>query len=243
MEQIARPLAIVTDIEGTTTPIAFVRDTLFPFARARLAGFLRERHTMPEVEAVLAATREEIDDQTTSLDSMIAVLEGWIDEDRKAAPLKTLQGLIWEAGYRDGALTAPVYADAAVALRKWQAAGIRLAVYSSGSVAAQKLLFGHSDEGDLTGLFSDWFDLGTGSKLDQGSYRRIAERLGVAPGALLFLSDHPGELDAARRAGLTCIRADRGDPPPAPVGEHRCVTSFADIIFDDTIFDVDTGER
>ncbi len=231
-----RPAVILTDIEGTTTPIAFVRDTLFPFARARLAGFVRERHDTPEIEAILAATWKEMGDDAASLDSAIAALEGWIDDDRKAPPLKSLQGLIWEAGYRDGALIAPVYEDAAAALRRWQADGIRLAVYSSGSVAAQKLLFGHSDQGDLTGLFGGWFDLATGGKLDAASYRRIAGRMGADPGSILFLSDHPAELDAAHAAGLCCIRSDRGDPPPAPVGDHACVTSFDDIVLGDFVF-------
>ena len=98
-------------------------------------------------------------------------------------------------------------------------------------MAAQKLLFGHSDRGDLTGLFGGWFDLATGGKLDAASYRRIAGRMGADAGAILFLSDHPGELDAAHAAGLRCIRSDRGDPPPAPVGDHACVTSFVDIVF------------
>ena len=221
-----RPAAILTDIEGTTTPIAFVRDTLFPFARARLAEFVRENGHQPSVSTAL-------DEPDTSLESVIDALIGWIDADRKAPPLKTLQGMIWEAGYRDCSLTAPVYDDAAAALKRWQAAGIRLAVYSSGSVAAQKLLFGHTSHGDLTLLFENWFDLETGSKLEPGSYRRIADSLSPGTGDILFLSDHPGELDAAREAGLRTVRSDRGDPPPAPVGDHVTVTSFADIDFAD----------
>lgn len=227
-----RPAAILTDIEGTTTPIAFVRDTLFPFARARLAGFVRDRGDEPPVRAALDAARAEMGEPDASPDEVIDALTGWIDADRKAPPLKILQGLIWEAGYRDGSLTAPVYDDAAAALTRWHEAGIRLAVYSSGSVAAQKLLFGHSSHGDLTGLFEGWFDLETGSKLEPVSYRRIAESLDLETGDILFLSDHPGELDAAREAGLRTVRSDRGDPPPAPVGDHVTVTSFAGIAFD-----------
>ncbi|MDA0664320.1 MAG: acireductone synthase [Proteobacteria bacterium] len=227
-----RPAAILTDIEGTTTPIAFVRDTLFPFARARLAGFVRDNGKEAAVSTALDAARAEMEKPDAALESVIDALIGWIDADRKAPPLKTLQGMIWEAGYRDGSLTAPVYDDAAAALTRWHADGIRLAVYSSGSIAAQKLLFGHSSHGDLTGLFEGWFDLETGSKLAPGSYRLIADRLGLGTGDILFLSDHPGELDAAREAGLRTIRSDRGDPPPAPVGDHVTVTSFAGIAFD-----------
>ena len=227
-----QPAAILTDIEGTTTPIAFVRDTLFPFARARLAEFVRDHGDAPPVRAALDAARAEMEKPDATRQEVIDVLTGWIDADRKAPPLKTLQGMIWEAGYRDGSLTAPVYDDAAAALKRWHADGIRLAVYSSGSVAAQKLLFGHSSHGDLTLLFEGWFDLETGSKLAPDSYRRIADRLGIKTGDILFLSDHPGELDAAREAGLRTIRSDRGDPPPAPVGDHVTVTSFAGIAFD-----------
>lgn len=225
-----RPEAIVTDIEGTTTPIAFVKETLFPFARARMADFVAAHGGEPAVAAALADARALAGlDPAAGDEPLVAALVRWIDEDRKAPPLKTLQGLIWEAGYRSGDLVAPVYADAAAALRAWHAAGIALAVYSSGSVAAQKLLFGHSDRGDLTGLFSHWFDLATGSKLEPGSYARIAAALGHAPADILFLSDHPGELDAAAAAGMRVVRVDRGDPPPAPPGGNPVVRSFAEI--------------
>jgi enolase-phosphatase E1 len=225
------PKAIVTDIEGTTTPIAFVKETLFPFARARLAAFVAGHRNDPAVAAALKAVRDEAGGSLNDA-AVMETLIGWIDADRKAAPLKTLQGLIWQAGYASGELKAPVYADAADCLRRWHAAGIALYVYSSGSVPAQKLLFGHSDRGDLTPLFAGWFDLSTGSKLEPESYRKIAGAIGAAPGGILFLSDHPGELDAARAAGLRAVRLDRGDPPPAPPGSHPCVTTFADIVFD-----------
>ena len=223
------PKAIVTDIEGTTTPIAFVKETLFPFARARVAAFLAAQRQQPGVAEAFEAARALAGGETVADADVVTALLGWIDQDRKAAPLKTLQGLIWADGYGTGALKAPIYPDAAQSLRRWHDAGIRLYVYSSGSVPAQKLLFGHSDQGDLTPLFSGWFDLSTGSKLEAASYRRIAEAIGLAPRDILFLSDHPGELDAARAAGLAAIRLDRGDPPPAPPGDHPCVRSFADI--------------
>lgn len=225
------PKAIVTDIEGTTTPIAFVKETLFPFARARLAAFIAGHRNDPEVATALAEVRAEAGKKLSEAE-VVETLIRWIDTDRKAAPLKTLQGLIWKAGYASGVLKAPVYADAAAALRRWHAAGIALYVYSSGSVAAQKLLFGHSDQGDLTDLFDGWFDLATGSKLAPESYRRIAVAIGVPPGDILFLSDHLAELDAAQTAGLRTVRVDRGDAPPVPPGDHPCVTTFASIVFE-----------
>jgi enolase-phosphatase E1 len=221
--------AVVTDIEGTTTPISFVRDVLFPFARARLADYVAAHGAEPAVAEVLAAARIEAGDPAMTDAALVAALIGWIDADRKAAPLKSLQGLIWEDGYATGDLKAPVYADAAAGLRAWHTAGLRLAVYSSGSVPAQKLLFGHTDRGDLTGLFSGWFDLATGFKLEAGSYTAIAAALGLAPADILFLSDHPGELAAAEAAGLAAIRVDRGDVPPVPPGAQRTVHSFAEI--------------
>jgi len=229
---VTQPRAVVTDIEGTTTPISFVRDTLFPFARDRLGRFVAARQDDAPVAAALEDARAEMGAPDAETEAVVAALAGWIDADRKVPALKTLQGLIWRDGYETGALVAPVYDDVPVALRRWQAAGITLAVYSSGSVAAQKLLFGHTDHGDLTGLFAHWFDLATGSKLEAGSYRRIAAEIGCAPGDILFLSDHPGELDAARDAGLRTLRADRGDPPPGPGGDHPAIRSFTEIVFD-----------
>ena len=217
-----RPKVVVTDIEGTTTPISFVKEILFPYARQRLPKFVALNGRDPEVAAALAEARA----LAEGADPVMA-LARWIDEDRKVAPLKTLQGMIWEEGYRAGVLVAPVYLDAAAALREWHEAGIALAVYSSGSVPSQKLLFAHSDQGDLTPLFSGWFDLATGPKLEAESYKKIAAALG-GPG--LFLSDHPGELDAAEAAGWDAIRLDRGkESMVAPPSKHRTVKSFAEI--------------
>jgi enolase-phosphatase E1 len=227
-----RPAAIVTDIEGTTTPVAFVHRTLFPFARAALPEVLERTPRPPDVEAAFAEARALAGGDALSDRQVVDTLIRWIDEDRKVAPLKTLQGLVWADGYRSGKLVAPVYADAAAALRRWHDAGIRLAVYSSGSVAAQKLLFGHCDRGDLTPLFSHWFDLETGSKLESASYTAIAGELSILPDNVLFLSDHPGELAAATAAGMAAVRLDRGDPPPAAPGDHPTVESFAEIVFD-----------
>lgn len=203
--------AILTDIEGTTGSIAFVADTLFPYARAHLRGFVAAH---PAETAPILAEIGTADPVATLLD--------WIDEDRKATPLKTLQGMIWAEGYADGTLTGHVYSDAVAALRAWHDAGLALYVYSSGSIAAQKLIFGHSVAGDLTPLFSGYFDTTTGPKQDAGSYISIAEAIGLDPGAILFLSDHPGEIAAAHAAGLATQLVSRDDGPG--------VASFAEIV-------------
>ena len=219
-----RPKAVVTDIEGTTTPISFVKEILFPYARQRLPKFVALNGRDAQVAAALTEARALAEGKDP-----VAALIQWIDEDRKVGPLKALQGMIWEEGYATGVLVAPVYPDAAKALADWHASGITLYVYSSGSIPSQKLLFGHSDQGDLTGLFSGWFDLTSGPKLESESYRKIAAAIG-GPG--LFLSDHPGELAAAEDAGFAAIRVDRVDPPPVPPGHHKTVKSFADIVFE-----------
>lgn len=202
--------AIVTDIEGTTSSLSFVKDVLFPYARRHLADFVRTHGGDPEVRRLLddvgaAAGRPLADAEA------VAELLRWMDEDRKATPLKALQGLIWEEGYRRGEFTGHVYEDAVRRLREWHERGLRLYVYSSGSVHAQQLLFGHTAYGDLTPLFSGWFDTGVGAKQDIGSYRRIAREIGLPPQAILFLSDVPAELDAAAAAGMaTCWLARDG---------------------------------
>ncbi len=220
--------AVVTDIEGTTTPISFVRDRLFPYARARLPSYVAKHRAEPPVAAALDEARELAGGGTD--DELVHELVAWIEQDRKVGPLKLLQGMIWEEGYRVGALKAPVYEDAVAAFRAWHDAGVKLCVYSSGSVTAQKLLFGHSDHGDLEGLFSGWFDLATGSKLEAASYRAIAAQIGGAASDMLFLSDHPGELDAAEAAGMRVVRVDRGaESMAAPASSHITVKSFVEI--------------
>jgi enolase-phosphatase E1 len=224
-----RPRAILTDIEGTTTSIAFVKEVLFPFARAHLPGHVAAYAADPEVRRCLDDARATAGDPALSDVAVVALLLRWIDEDRKATPLKTLQGLVWAAGYRSGELVAHVYDDAALALRAWHAAGLPLHVFSSGSVAAQRLLFGHTTHGDLTPLLGSYFDTTTGSKLEAGSYRAIARALGLPHEALLFLSDHTGELDAAAAAGMRTICLDRGEAVIPPNTPHRRVSTFAAI--------------
>jgi len=196
------PRAILTDIEGTTSSIAFVAETLFPYARERLPAFVAAH---PEDAAPILAEVAAMEPGDP-----IATLTRWIDDDRKATPLKTLQGMIWADGYRERAFTGHIYPDAAAALRRWHAAGIALYIFSSGSVAAQKLLFGHSDAGDLTPLFSGYFDTTTGPKREAASYHAIVDAIGLAADEILFLSDTPEEIAAAREAGLSALLIDRG---------------------------------
>ena len=202
---------ILTDIEGTTSAIAFVKETLFPFAEAELDAFRDAHEEDPEVAAVMAEVREIAREQDPR-----STLRIWMAEDAKVTPLKTLQGLIWKAGYRDGQLKGHVWPDVPPCLRAWSKAGLRLAVYSSGSVAAQKLLFGHSEAGDLTPLFTGFFDTQVGGKRDATSYATIAAGLYLPPSDILFLSDVVEELDAAKTAGLaTCqlVRVADGTQP------------------------------
>jgi enolase-phosphatase E1 len=193
--------AVLTDIEGTTSSLSFVKEVLFPYARERIGDFVRARRGDPAVQAQLAEVRR-LAGNGLDETSAIAQLERWIDEDQKITPLKALQGMIWEDGYRRGDFTGHVYEDAVRALRQWNNRGLKLYVYSSGSVLAQKLLFAHTAYGDLTSLFAGYFDTTVGGKREADSYRAIAGQIGLAPGEILFLSDIREELDAARAAGM-----------------------------------------
>ena len=166
--------AILTDIEGTTTSISFVVDVLFPYAYERMADFVAAHGDEPEVKAQLDAVRAETGEELSDAE-VVATLRRWIDEDRKATPLKNLQGMLWEAGYHNGDFTGHVYTDAVTKLREWHKAGLKLYVYSSGSVKAQQLIFGFSDAGDLTPLFSGYFDTRIGHKREADAYRAITD--------------------------------------------------------------------
>jgi enolase-phosphatase E1 len=219
--------AILTDIEGTTSSISFVKDVLFPYSRRHLAGFVTAHAHRPEVAALLEDTRALAGRADAQIDAVIATLLAWIDADRKAPPLKALQGMIWEDGYRRGEYRGHVYPDAVAALRRWHAAGIAVFVYSSGSVAAQQLLFAHSEHGDLTPLFAGHFDTRVGAKAEVSSYRAISAAVAMPPADMVFLSDTPAELDAAATAGMTPIQLRRDGAPPASA--YRTVSSFADL--------------
>jgi enolase-phosphatase E1 len=220
--------AILTDIEGTTSSIRFVHEVLFPYARAHLAEFVRTHQQQPQVVEQLRAVSREVGEELDT-EAAIARLLAWIAEDKKITPLKALQGMIWESGYQHGDFTGHVYADAVQGLRRWHGAGIKLYVYSSGSVYAQQLLFGHSDKGDLTPLFSGYFDTRIGNKREVAAYRAIIDELRLDAAEILFLSDIKEELDAAQEAGMqTCwlVREAEALDPDAP---HPQVKDFSAI--------------
>lgn len=200
--------AVLTDIEGTTTDIAFVHDTLFPYARARMAEFITNSANQPEVSAELARVSE-IVGRPLPVDQAAEQLDLWMQADKKIAPLKSLQGMIWAQGYADGSLEGHMYEDAVAGLKRWKDAGLDLYVYSSGSVQAQKLIFGHTNWGDLTPLFSGYFDTAVGQKREAASYQKIAASTGYLPEHILFLSDIEAELDAAAGIGMHTAHLQR----------------------------------
>jgi enolase-phosphatase E1 len=217
---------ILTDIEGTTSSISFVKDVLFPYARERLPAFVVTHADDPDVQHWLHEAAKEAGLVSTGQQELIDLLLEWIDADRKSTALKALQGMIWKDGYASGEYRAHVYPEVAARLRAWHAAGKRLYVYSSGSVPAQKLFFAHSEAGDLGPLLSGYFDTETGPKREAESYRRIATSIGVPAGEILFLSDIVEELDAAAAAGLRTTQIAR---PPATCPNacvHVCVADF-----------------
>lgn len=219
--------AIVTDIEGTTSSMSFVHDVLFPYARRALPDFVAARRNDPDVRRWLVEVGNEIGADPESPD-VIDTLLHWIDIDRKHTALKALQGLIWASGYESGAFRAHVYPEVAAKLCEWKNAGIDLYVYSSGSVPAQRLFFGYSEAGDLTTLFSGYFDTEIGGKRECASYARILGMIGRTGAETLFLSDVVAELDAAREAGLHTILLERGEPNADRNG-HPAVSDFNQI--------------
>jgi len=201
--------AIITDIEGTTSRISFVTEVLFPYARQHLPAFVRSQQHQPEVAQELAAVRQQLQAPDADIEQCIKALLGWLDADQKITPLKSLQGMIWRAGYEQGHFTGHVYPDVIAQLQAWHAKGIRLYIYSSGSVAAQQLLFKYSDAGDLTPLFSGYFDTHIGAKRELASYAAILQQLQLPPTQVLFLSDVVAELDPARQLGIATVQLIR----------------------------------
>ena len=216
------PDAILLDVEGTTTPIAFVRDVLFPLARARLPALLTGRADDPAVASECAAVRAVAPGQ-----DVLAVLLGWMDADAKATPLKALQGLIWREAYASGAVQGVVYPDVAPAFRRWHARRVRLFIYSSGSVEAQRLIFAHSTAGDLSPLLSGYFDTRVGPKREPASYQAIARAIDAPPGGVLFLSDVAAELDAASAAGMLVTQIVRAADGTVASPGHPTAADFS----------------
>jgi enolase-phosphatase E1 len=225
---------ILLDIEGTTTPIAFVADTLFPYARLHLPAYLEQQGGTPECRRAVSRLRAEYEVDRAAGANVPAwspreYLDWLMDRDRKSPALKELQGRVWEEGYRNGTLVGEVFDDVPAALGRWREAGIPVAIYSSGSVRAQQSLFRRSTAGDLTPYLSWHFDTGVGGKRDPASYARIAADVNLPTGDILFVSDVAAELDAARAAGLRTALMVRPGNAPQPDTGHQIVGSLADL--------------
>ena len=215
------PTVVLTDIEGTTTPSSFIQHVLMPFAHAALPDWAA-RIDLPEVAGVLAEVRRMVPDQ-----SELTTLRHWSERDLKIAPLQQLQGMIWEQGYADGALRGQVFADIAPHLRAWAGSGLRVFTFTSGSIQAQRLIFGHSVDGDLSGLIAGFFDTRIGAKRDPDTYVRLAIGMNVPPLAVAFLSDVEAELDAATTAGMRVCHIVRPGSGTAPSQRHPVAADFA----------------
>ena len=222
---------VVVDIEGTTSASAFVFDVLFPYAADRFPAWLDEHAGEADRERIVAAVAAEADLADASTDAVIATLRTWVAEDRKATPLKELQGLIWEQGFADGELISDFFPDALIALSQWHGAGLPISVYSSGSVLAQRNWYAHSPQGDLTDWIAGYYDTANaGPKRESASYRAIAEAIGIDPTRLLFCSDVVAELDAARDAGWQVVRVRRpGEPHAVEDSAYPEVAEMTDI--------------
>lgn len=223
--------AIVLDVEGTTAPIAFVHDVLFPFAAARLDEFLAAHHGEAEVASAVAMLEaERAADREVSAPDLAAYAHALMRIDRKSTGLKALQGFLWREGYRAGELRGALFDDVAPTFAAWRAAGVTIASYSSGSIAAQQLLYRHSDAGDLAALITAWFDTTTGPKREAASYARIATTLGFAPGRVAFVSDVIAELAAARAAGMIGVLSVRpGNAAIDDVDGFAVISSLASL--------------
>ncbi|MBC7185308.1 MAG: acireductone synthase [Marinobacter sp.] len=219
---------VLTDIEGTTSSISFVHDVLFPYASEHLPGFIRAQYQdNPAVAEQLDSVADRSGVAREDIDGLIRVLQAWINEDRKETALKALQGMVWQQGYQQGELKGHIYPDAADYLQRWHDRGLRLFVYSSGSVKAQKLIFGFTTEGDFTPFFSGYFDTRIGGKKEADSYRNILAELGVEASTVLFLSDVEAELEAAEQAGMqTAWLVREGDLPET---ERFVARDFAEV--------------
>jgi enolase-phosphatase E1 len=224
-----RATVALLDIEGTVGSIAFVRDVLFPYADARMDEFVALHGGEPDVRAALDLAAREASVDALDLPGILAALHRWSAGDVKTTPLKTIQGMIWRDGFESGAIVGHLYPDAVDALYRFRSNGVQLAIYSSGSVAAQRLLFGHSVAGNLLEMFAGFYDTTTGPKLERGSYTRIAEALGFAPSSVAFFSDNARELDAARDAGMQTVQLVRPEDGTRADPRHTAVATFAGI--------------
>ena len=235
--------ALLLDIEGTTTPIDFVVKTLFPYAAADVEQFLRQNNSDSEIKDLIAELRSTWSGAASSgapvwiesspeekLISAASYVRWLIARDSKITPLKALQGKIWEQGFRSGQLKGEVYPDVAPAFVRWRKQGMRLAIFSSGSVLAQRLLFTHSTAGDLSSYIEAYFDTTAGPKREPASYRKIASALQVPPDQILFVSDVPAELDAAGSGGLLTAFSLRPGISRSPSLSHTAIHNFDEVL-------------
>ncbi|HZM89427.1 MAG TPA: acireductone synthase [Blastocatellia bacterium] len=233
--------ALILDIEGTTTPIDFVYNVLFPYARNHVEDFLASHRSDEDIAGLVDENANDVQRgldppalegyPRVSVDAVAAYVRWLMDQDRKSTALKSLQGKIWEEGYRKGALQSTLFADVPPAFNRWREQGKMICIYSSGSVLAQKLLFANTEAGDLTPFISEYFDTNIGGKKDSASYARITASLGSEPHSLLFVSDITEELDAAAAAGLQttlCVRP--GNHPQPQLVSHRVIHSFDEVL-------------
>jgi enolase-phosphatase E1 len=231
---------VVLDVEGTTTPIAFVHDVLFSYARTHvkdyLANYAAEDDVRKDIELLRAEHAEDVRNGsqppplTDELDSITNYVNWLIDLDRKSTGLKSLQGKIWREGYAGGTLRSQVFPDVAPAFARWRAAGLTISIFSSGSVLAQQLLFAHTEAGDLTSFINHYFDTSIGKKAEADSYGRIAESVGLPPSELLFISDVVSELSAAREAGMKTVLSIRpGNQPQQDADQYQTIESFDEL--------------
>jgi enolase-phosphatase E1 len=236
---------ILLDIEGTTTPVTFVYEILFPFAARRFGGFLREhlhepatRATLRELEAQHQADQKQSlappawskDSEESELASAVAYGKWLIDRDSKCRSLKELQGRIWQEGYKTGQLHGDVYDDVPRAFQRWRQQNRDISIYSSGSILAQQLLFGSSSAGDLGRFISAYFDTRVGLKTDVESYRRIAGRCKCPDEACLFISDSIHELKAAKAAGMLTALCVRSGKQYVDSGDHPTIHGFDEVL-------------
>ena len=231
--------AVLLDVEGATTPIDFVYKVLFPYALSHAEQFLEQHASDSDVRADLQALRNEhTADLRNGLNppafggeagSAVAYMEWLTAQDRKSTPFKSLQGKIWEEGYRSGQLRAGVFEDVPRAITRWRGQSKRICIFSSGSVLAQKLLFTHTAAGDLSEHISGYFDTTVGRKTDPISYQKIAAAIGKKPSEILFISDVTAELDAAKAAGLETLLCVRPGNRPQPPGTHQVIHSFDEV--------------
>lgn len=221
---------VLMDIEGTIISVAFVRDVLFPYSTRRLASFLQEHREDPTISQWVELCQDTVTQEIgrrPAYEELHAILGRWIEEDRKHPGLKALQGIIWEEGYRTGAFAPELYEDVVPALNRWRRNGLHLALYSSGSELAQRLLLEHTTNGNLTELFSGFFDTRIGIKNEAASYRHIAGRMAFRCEEMLFLSDAESELDTAITAGLQTAHIVR--PGTRPGTRHPIYSTFEDL--------------